>query len=146
MVVQALAQADAGGLRPVPQPAEGVTYAHKIEKAESSVDWSRTATEIGRCIRAFDPFPGACTALGAEVIKLWSYEIDSYKRPADVRCGEIIAVNPDGVSVACGENALRLTVLQRAGGKRLPAADFVRGFELRPGMVLGEPPAALAGV
>ena len=137
MIVEVLELAACGGLHPVKQPTEGVTYAHKIEKAESAVDWSLPAAVIGRHIRAFDPFPGASTTLDAEVIKLWDYEIHSYQRLPDERCGQIVAVDSAGVLVVCGEDALRLTVLQRAGGKRLPASEFLRGFPLQPGMVLG---------
>ena len=138
MIVEALELAACGGLQPVPQPAEGVTYAHKIEKAESEIDWSLPAHVIGQRIRAFDPFPGASTALQGEAIKVWCYEIDSYQRLSNERCGQILASGPEGVTVACGEGgALRLTTLQRAGGKRLPVADFLRGFPLPVGQVLG---------
>ena len=142
MVVRALELAASGLLQATPQPAQGVTYAHKIEKAESTVDWSLPAAVIGQRIRAFDPFPGASTVLGTEVIKLWSYEIDSFQRLPGVRYGQILSVSASGVTVACGEGALRLTTLQRAGGKRLAAADFLRGFVLEPGMVLGADPGA----
>ena len=145
LIVQALQQAARGSLVPVPQPQVGVTYAHKIEKAESLVDWSRPASEIARRIRAFDPFPGASTVLGTEVIKLWDCKIDSCPRLMDVRCGHILSIDETGILVACGEGALRLTVLQRPGGKRLAAADFLRGFDLRAGMVLGSIPAGGAG-
>ena len=138
MIVEALELAACGGLQPVPQPAEGVTYAHKIEKAESEIDWSLPAHVIGQRIRAFDPFPGASTALQGEAIKVCGYEIDSYQRLSNERCGQILASGPEGVTVACGEGgALRLTTLQRAGGKRLPVADFLRGFPLPVGQVLG---------
>ena len=138
MLVDALAQVAAGTLRPVPQPVQGITYAHKIDKAESSIDWSLPAAAIGQRIRAFDPFPGASTLLGTEVIKVWDYQIDSLTRLPDKRYGHILSINTDGITVACGEGtALCLTVLQRAGGKRLHAADFLRGFDLQPGMVLG---------
>ena len=138
MIVEALELAACGGLQPVPQPAEGVTYAHKIEKAESEIDWSLPALVIGQRIRAFDPFPGASTALQGEAIKVWGYEIDSCSRLSNERCGQILASGPEGVTVACGEGgALRLTTLQRAGGKRLPVADFLRGFPLPVGQVLG---------
>ncbi|WP_288483837.1 methionyl-tRNA formyltransferase [uncultured Acidovorax sp.] len=138
MIVEALELAACGGLQPVPQPAEGVTYAHKIEKAESEIDWSLPAHVIGQRIRAFDPFPGASTALQGEAIKVWGYEIDSSPRLSSERCGQILASGPEGVTVACGEGgALRLTTLQRAGGKRLPVADFLRGFPLPVGQVLG---------
>ena len=135
LIVAALAQADQ--LQPQPQPAEGVTYAHKIEKAESSVDWTQDAAQIARRIRAFDPFPGASTTLGAEVIKLWCCEVDSASRLPGAACGQILSANADGVVVACGSGLLRLTQLQRAGGKRLAAGEFLRGFALQPGQVLG---------
>ena len=137
MIVEALELAACGGLRPEPQPAEGVTYAHKIEKAESAIDWTLPAEAIGRRIRAFDPFPGASTTAQGEVVKLWSCEIDSTQPAPDARPGQILAIDPAGIAVACGQGALRLTVLQRAGGKRLPAADFLRGFPLAPGQLLG---------
>ena len=144
MIVEALELAACGGLKAVPQPAEGITYAHKIEKAESTIDWSLPATVIGQRIRAFDPFPGASTECAGETIKVWSYEIDSNKSNMDKRQGQILSVNGDGVTVACGEGTLRLTTLQRAGGKRLAAADFLRGFDLQPGMVLGAAPTTAA--
>ncbi|MCY1164119.1 Methionyl-tRNA formyltransferase [compost metagenome] len=137
LIVEALELAACGGLRPVRQPDAGVSYAHKIDKAEALVDWSQPAGVIGRRIRAFDPFPGAHSPLGGESIKLWCYEIESYLRPSDVDCGTILSVDAGGVRVACGQDVLRLTELQRAGGKRLAVADFLRGFELRPGMVFG---------
>ena len=141
MIVEALELAACGGLTATPQPADGITYAHKIEKHEAAIDWSLPATVIAQRIRAFDPFPGASTECGGETIKVWGCEIDSCQRLLDKRWGHILLVNDDGVTVACGEGALRLTVLQRAGGKRLAAADFLRGFELQPGMVLGTPSA-----
>ena len=144
MIVEALELAACGGLKAVPQPAEGITYAHKIEKAESTIDWSLPATVIGQRIRAFDPFPGASTECAGETIKVWSYEIDSNKTNTDKPQGQILSVNGDGVTVACGEGTLRLTTLQRAGGKRLAAADFLRGFDLQPGMVLGAAPTTAA--
>ncbi|WP_298209652.1 methionyl-tRNA formyltransferase [Acidovorax sp.] len=142
MIVEALEMAACGGLQAVPQPLDGITYAHKIEKAESAIDWSLPAAVIGQRIRAFDPFPGASTECGGEIVKIWSYEIDSCSRFSDKRYGLILSADGTGVVVACGEGtALRLTTLQRAGGKRLPAADFLRGFDLQPGMVLGSRPA-----
>ena len=137
LVVQALEQAASGGLTAVAQPQEGVTYAHKIEKSESTIDWSLPAAVIGQRIRAFDPFPGASTDIGGEVIKIWNYEIDSNEGSFHKDFGHVLHVNGSGVTVACGAGTLRLTSLQRAGGKRLAAADFLRGFDLQPGMVLG---------
>ena len=147
MIVEALELAACGGLQATPQPTEGITYAHKIEKAESAIDWSLPAAVIGQRIRAFDPFPGASTEMNGETIKIWSCEFDSTQSFTDKRYGHILCINDDGITVACGQGALRLTTLQRAGGKRLAAADFLRGFDLLPGAVLGSaaaPPAAVA--
>ena len=111
-----------------------MTYAHKIEKAESWMDWQLSAVELDRRLRAFNPFPGGATQLGEEVIKLWTATPEAYAGTAQP--GTVLAADADGVLVACGEGALRLTLLQRAGGKRLPAADFLRGFALPVGSVL----------
>ncbi len=144
MMVQVLQQMDtAAGLPATPQPTQGVNYAHKIEKAESTIHWQLPATVIGQRIRAFDPFPGAATLAQGEVIKLWAgavadmADMADISLPAEVQPGQIIHIDEQGVLVACGQGAMRLTVLQRAGGKRLAAADFLRGFALQPGMILG---------
>ena len=131
LIVQALRQPQA--LVRTPQPTEGITYAHKIDKHEAVIDWARPAVVIERRVRAFDPFPGAHTALAGSSVKVWNSQIDSMLRPSDARCGQILSVNGDGVAVACGDGVLRLTELQRAGGKRLPARDFLAGFALAPG-------------
>ena len=139
MVVEALELAACGGLQATPQPAEGITYAHKIEKAESLIDWSLSATALDQRVRAFDPFPGASSLLQGEAIKVWAC-----RRPAAemgtvaVPPGTILQADADGLAVQCGSGVLWPTLLQRAGGKRLPVADFLRGFPgLQPGMVLG---------
>ena len=141
LMVEALELAACGGLHPVPQPTEGVTYAHKIDKAESAVDWGQSAAAIARRIRAFDPFPGASTTLGADTLKLWGAVADenfnSELLNTDKRKGHILFINEAGIGVQTGQGVLVLTHLQRAGGKRLPAADFLRGCPLAPGMVLG---------
>jgi len=134
MIVEALELAACGGLRAVPQPAEGVNYAHKIEKAEAAIDWALSAEVIGRRVRAFDPFPGAQTVLGAEVIKVWAATPEPGEGDTP---GRILELDARSVLVQCGTGRLRLSVLQRAGGKRLPVADFLRGFPLQVGAVLG---------
>ena len=138
MIVQALKLAASGGLHPVRQADEGVTYAHKIEKTEAAVDWTQPVAVINRHIRAMTPFPGATAQIGPDILKLWHSEIDSCSRPLDMREGQILSANADGVRVVCGEGVLVLTELQRAGGKRLGAADFLRGFALAPGMLFAK--------
>jgi methionyl-tRNA formyltransferase len=131
LIVEALELAACGGLVPHPQPAEGATYAHKIDKAEAAIDWCSSAATIERRLRAFDPFPGAAAVLAGAVIKCWRGAVV----PGHGVPGTIIAAGEDGITVACGEGALRLTELQRAGGKRLNAAQFLRGTALSAGMM-----------
>ena len=136
LAVQALELAEDGALTPLRQPEAGVTYAHKIDKAEAVIDWAQPAEVIARRLRALDPFPGASSILAGEPVKLWRGE------PAAVAFGDeppgrIVAVGPGGIVVRCGQDCLRITQLQRAGGKRLAAADFLRGFDVKPGMQFG---------
>jgi methionyl-tRNA formyltransferase len=133
LIVEALELAACGGLRPVPQPGEGVSYAHKIEKAEAAIDWTQPADAIERRIRAFDPFPGASAQVRGETVKVWRARALMQGR-GSVAPGTIVAVDADGIGVACGQGRLEITELQRPGGKRLAAADFLRGFPLEPGM------------
>jgi methionyl-tRNA formyltransferase len=123
LIVQAL---QAPALTRTPQPSEGVTYAHKIEKAESAIDWHLPAAQVERRLRAFDPFPGGAATLAGEVVKVWRAELAAGQGAP----GEVIAPGP---VVACGEGALRLTELQRAGGKRGPAAAFLQARPIAPG-------------
>ncbi|MDO9149519.1 MAG: methionyl-tRNA formyltransferase [Hydrogenophaga sp.] len=141
LMVEALELAACGGLRPVPQPADGVTYAHKIEKAEAAINWALPAATIERRVRAFNPFPGAGTALAGEAIKVWRAHAEP-DNPVAVNAGQVLSADPHGIRVATGDGVLVLDELQRAGGKRLPAADFLRGFALTPGQVLDAPAAA----
>lgn len=135
MIVEALELAACGGLKPVPQPAEGVTYAHKIEKAEAAVDWREPAKAIARRVRAFNPAPGAATTLDGEPLKLWRAEALPLNDAAVP--GTVLQADAGGIVVACGEGALALHELQRAGGKRLAAGDFLRGAPLATGTRLG---------
>ena len=134
MVVKALLQLAHGPLARTPQPTEGVTYAHKISKAEARMDWSQPAQVLARRVRALAPAPGAFTLLGDDTIKVLDCEIDSNKTNCNKSYGRILSVNDAGVTVACGEGALRLTRLQRAGGRALAARDFVRGHALEAGV------------
>jgi len=135
LIVEALKQADAGMLRAEPQPAEGVTYAHKVEKSEAQVAWSLDAATIVRRIRAFDPFPGASSTLDGETVKLWAAEArgEAVGEPP----GTILAVLSTGIAVAAKNSVVVISELQRAGGKRLAVADFLRGFDVKPGQVFG---------
>ena len=128
-IVEALAALQCGQLSPTPQPAEGVTYAAKIGRAEADIDWSRPALEIERAMRAFDPFPGAVSTLHDTAVKCWKAQVVA----GEGEPGRVLAVDADGIVVACGRDALRCTVLQRPGSKRLPAREFLRGFPVSVG-------------
>lgn len=134
MIVEALARI--GTLVRTPQPAEGVTYAHKVEKHEALIDWAQPADAIVRRIRAFDPFPGANSPLDGETIKLWTAHADAASAE-QAAPGTILAVSDTGVTVAAAGSAVTVTELQRPGGKRLAVADFLRGFDLKPGQAFG---------
>ncbi len=136
LIVEALEIAACGGLTRTPQPAGGVSYAHKIERQEALIDWAQSAAVIERRIRAFDPFPGAATTWQGESIKLWQGHVETGRASGPVS-GTVLAADVDGIVVQCGQGVLRLTELQRAGGKRLSAADFLRGFAVPAGAVLG---------
>jgi methionyl-tRNA formyltransferase len=117
-----------------PQPIEGVTYAHKIDKAEAAVDWTLPAQQLERRLRAFDPFPGATGLLDGETVKLWRGEV----RTGSGRPGSVLASGPEGLEVACGSGSLLLTELQRPGGKRLPAAAWLQSRPVAPGSAFGQ--------
>lgn len=132
MVVQTLAQA--GTWTPVKQPAAGITYAHKVEKNEAAIDWTQDAAAIVRKIRAFNPFPGATMQLGEEVVKVWGARVEGASAPSSSTSpGTILAVDPEGIAVAAMNSVVVLAELQRPGGKRLGAAEFLRGFPLQAG-------------
>ncbi len=126
LVVEALGKLP---LPATPQVLEGVTYAQKIGKAEAQVDWSQSAAELDRHIRAFNPFPGAQAQFGGQTVKLW--------RAAPVEGsgekGQILQVDRNRVVVACGSGALAVSELQKAGGKRLAVREFLAGHPLKTG-------------
>ena len=132
LIVDALEQAECGGLHAAVQPTDGVTYAKKVEKTEAAVDWRLNADVIARRIRAFNPAPGAVARLRGEVVKLWHARAVPMVRPAATP-GEVISASSEGVVVACGSGAVCLSELQRPGGKRLSAAQFLQGQPLQMG-------------
>ena len=119
LIVEALDRLGHGGLSAVPQPAEGVTYAHKIDKHEAALDWRASAALLERRVRAFDPFPGATLDDRGTTLKLWRAAVRAGPRGAP---GEVLSTLPAPLVVACGDGALELVELQRPGGRRLPAA------------------------
>lgn len=127
-IVAGLADPSAGRGRAVPQPASGVTYAAKIEKADARLDWTQPATTLERAVRAFRPAPGAFAMLEHQPVKIWRARVvDRSGEPGTVQQAS------DELVVACGEGALAIAELQRAGGRRLSAQEFLRGHRLPAG-------------
>lgn len=120
MIVEALDRLDT--LTPEPQPAEGVTYAAKIDKAEARIDWSRPAVEVDRLIRGLSPFPGAWCMIGTERVKLLRSRLASGSGAA----GQVL----HGLTIACGEGAVEVTLAQREGKRPMDPAEFLRGVTL----------------
>jgi methionyl-tRNA formyltransferase len=121
-----------GALVATPQPSEGATYAAKITRADTAIDWRASAAVIDRQVRAFDPVPGAATQRAGEPVKLWTATpVAIAARQGEP--GEVLGVDGGALVVACGEGALRITELQPAGSRRMSAAAYVAGRRLVPG-------------
>jgi methionyl-tRNA formyltransferase len=129
LIVQTLDALEAGEVRATPQSAEGVTYAAKLGRGEARVDWRESAVSVNRRVRAFNPSPGADTRVRGVELKIWRCATAA----GQGKPGEVLSVGPHGLGVACGEGVLLVTELQRSGGKRLPATEFLRGFPLSEG-------------
>jgi methionyl-tRNA formyltransferase len=125
-----------GRLSPVPQPAEGVTYAEKLSKAEARIDWMRPARQIDRQVRAFNPWPTAETTLDGEPVKLWRSRVraeHAEDAPAGVPPGTLLGLEDGALRVQCGRGVLEVLELQRAGRKAVAARDFVNALKASPG-------------
>ena len=121
-----------GRLKSVKQPEEGVTYAQKLSKEEARIDWNESAAVIERKIRAFNPVPAAWVEYQGKPMKIWRAEAVAQQG----RAGEVLSCSADGLVVACGENALKITELQPSGGKRMDIAAFAAGHTVEAGTVL----------
>ncbi|HDS0949208.1 TPA: methionyl-tRNA formyltransferase [Stenotrophomonas maltophilia] len=113
------------GIKPIarPQPEQGVTYAHKLDKAEAKLDWAQDAQALARTVRAFNPWPIAEAQLAGERVRIHgAVALDLAHGQAP---GTVLAAAREGIDIACGQGALRLRVLQREGGKAITAADYL---------------------
>jgi methionyl-tRNA formyltransferase len=136
MIVSVLRQMKMGSLVATPQPQEGANYAAKILKDEAALDFTLPAATAARRINAFNPFPGASAMFNGVQVKLWRAE--PVAEATAGKPGEVLAANAqDGVLVACGGGVLRLIELQKPGGKRLSAKEFIKGFPMEEGTFSG---------
>ena len=129
-ITEALRQLEHGSLRRERQDNTLATYASKLTKMEAQIDWSKDAAQIHRAVRAYNPFPVAFSICNATPVKIWRASIVTQ---AGGEPGTILAVEKEGIVIACGQGALRLEILQRPNAKALPAAQFIQGFPLHPG-------------
>jgi methionyl-tRNA formyltransferase len=142
LIVQALQAAQRGTLQARAQPAEGVTYAHKLAKSEAWLDFTRPAEQLARQVRAFDPFPAACARIGEHVLKLWrAHPVDNLSAAPP---GTVISADAQGLLIATGDGALRIDEMQRAGGKRLHAREFLAGWPIEAGAIVAPSPPSAA--
>ena len=135
LIVNALDRLQNATLLATPQPDASITYAEKISKAEALIDWNGSAEEIERRVRAFNPFPIAQTVWRGEPLRVWKAELSGDENQTP---GTIIAVEKDRIIVASHSGALALTELQRAGGKRLAAREFLHGITIQVGDRFGD--------
>jgi methionyl-tRNA formyltransferase len=134
-ILRALAAITAGTMRAVAQPATGVTYAQKLSKSESAVDWRGKAIDIDRQIRAFNPWPTAQTRLDGEPVKLLRSRVMPGGSQTGVAApGTLLGLRDDALEVACAQGVLQVLELQRAGRKPVAARDFYNALRLAPGM------------
>lgn len=129
-IIEALRDLECGKLQAVKQDAQLATYAAKLTKAEAQLDWGRSAAELERAVRGYFPFPVANTAYGETQIKILKAARCDGEPAAP---GTVLAIDKEAIHVACGSGALALKVLQKPGGKALPAAQFLQGFPLKVG-------------
>ena len=131
LIVSWLHNAPQGLWGATPQPIEGVTYAGKIDRREAWLDWSEPASVLARRVRAFDPEPGACGRLAEGLVKVWSAEAVAQATAAEP--GTVLAASAAGIRVACGDGVLVIGELQRAGGRRLRAREYLAGTPIAAG-------------
>lgn len=136
LLVEALDALQDETLPLMPQPAVGVTYAEKITKAEGAIDWTRSAVELQRTLRAFDPFPGASTLFNGEALKCFDPQTVAVAGLMG-SAGQVLAVGPAGIEVQCGQGVLRVRTAQKAGAKRQAAHQVAQALGLNAGSLLG---------
>lgn len=137
LLLQALPQIAAGAAPRLPQQAERATYAPLLKKEHEPVDWGRAAADIHNQIRGLNPWPGAYTTVNGKRLKLWQSSLLPDAVLPACTAGQVIACGAGGVQVACGTGALCLREVQPEGKGRMTAADYARGYQIKPGVRFG---------
>ncbi|MDZ4787208.1 MAG: methionyl-tRNA formyltransferase [bacterium] len=126
-----------GSLIPQKQTEDGLTYAHKITNEETDIDWSKSAAEISRFIRGLSPIPGAFTTIKNKRLKIFEAIPVNPLKTGKFNCGEIVAVDSVRLEVQCADKVLNILQVQLEGKKRMPLTEFLKGFNLKPGEIMG---------
>lgn len=134
LAVSTIEDIENGRASSTPQDESLATYAKKIDKSMGHIDWEKDASETERMIRALDPWPSAYTYLDGKMLKIWSAVIEG---DSEASPGTVVKVSKEDITVACGKGSLILKEIQLEGRKRMKVRDFLAGFELKPGKILG---------
>jgi methionyl-tRNA formyltransferase len=135
-IVEALGALEQGRLIARNQPEAGVTYAHKISRDEARLDWAKSAVELERAVRAYNPAPGAHTTIAGQTLKIWQARAEMGATGANA-AGAVVRSEDGVLAIACSEGLLSVSELQRPGGRRQPVAEFLRGYPMARGTQLG---------
>lgn len=135
LCLETLTDIENGNINPVPQPTECDSYAKLLTKQMGELDFSKSAAELERLIRAFTPWPGTYTHVNGKVLKVISAIVSEGK--SDAKCGEIISADANGIKVSCQDGCLIFTEVQLEGKKRMPVRDFLLGYKIEVGTILG---------
>lgn len=137
LIVEALPKLEKGELVPEKQKDELSSYAKKLTKAMGQIDWSKDAVSLERWIRGLNSWPSAYTFFGGKTLKIWEAQVTEENGAQKAEPGQVISVSREGFTVACGQGALQILSLQLEGKKRVLTREFLLGYQVEPGMILG---------
>lgn len=137
LIVEALPKLEKGELIPEKQKDELSSYAKKLTKAMGQIDWSKDAVSLERWIRGLNSWPSAYTFFGGKTLKIWEAQVAEENGAQKAEPGQVVSVSREGFTVACGQGALQILSLQLEGKKRVLTREFLLGYQVEPGMILG---------
>lgn len=137
LIVEALSKLEKGELVPEKQKDELSSYAKKLTKAMGQIDWSKDAVSLERWIRGLNSWPSAYTFFGGRTLKIWEAQVAEENGAQKAEPGQVVSVSREGFTVACGQGALQILSLQLEGKKRVLTREFLLGYQVEPGMILG---------
>lgn len=137
LIVEALPKLEKGELIPEKQKDELSSYAKKLTKAMGQIDWSKDAVSLERWIRGLNSWPSAYTFFGGKTLKIWEAQVAEENGAQKAEPGQVVSVSREGFTVACGQGALQILSLQLEGKKRVLTKEFLLGYQVEPGMILG---------